>query len=184
MTGQRSPLAPFPGSLTAFSFFLFLISPSIVICLTFSLSLSSAFLSVCLPVSVSPHFFLHAVFPRVSVCPSVSRFFLNQFVSVEESGFHSVSISLSLVWSCVFLSLCVLVTDFLISLSWYISPWSLSPPSFPSLCFSLSLGPFQPLRTESSSLLIQVELGSGSRECPLYSHFLVILSLKKGMCVG
>lgn len=103
----------------------------------------------------------------------MSRFFLNLFVSVEESGFLSVSISLSLVWSCVFLPLCVLVTDFLISLSWYISPWSLSPPSFPSLCFSLSLGPFQPLRTESSSLLIQVELGSGPRECPLCSHFLV-----------
>lgn len=139
MTGQRSPLAPFPCSLTAFSLFLFLIFPGIVIsvlrvaspCLRLSLSLSSCF-------------FLHAVYLHVSVRPSVSRFFLNLFVSVEESGFLSVAISLSRVWSCVFLSLCVLVTDFLISLLVYLSLVSLPPLPFPPSVSHYLLALFSP----------------------------------------
>lgn len=167
--------------LSPLSLYLF-ISPSpviFVLCLTapclphFSQSL---FLFQFLPISVrfSPCLCVPLCFPSLSLLSSLIC--LSQSRSLVFSlRFHFPGSGLV---PCLPVSVSVFLTNFVVSLSLSISLPSLSLSLFfPCLCFSLSLGPFRPLRTESSSLRIQMELGSGSRECPLYLHFLVTLSL-------
>lgn len=124
------------------------------ISVVFNLSVSLPHSSWSLLLFVSPHPCLHAVSQhfRLFPCFPIS---VNHRLSVLES-----------------VSLCVcfyFISDLVLGLPDCVSPslsWALSiPPS--CLCFSLSFGPLVPLRAESSSLLILVEFGSGSRKYPL-----------------